>query len=119
MTYSSSGRSRALQRPRNRTTGPALENCGVLPVEQSNRLKYGTRRGAIGSASGTEEGRWKRRGRQQQQPPEEEVRWKKGTEERPDLVAGQKKEAATELGRMGSPVPSRLAGVGGSSRLPA
>ena len=59
---------------------------------------------------GTEEGRWNRRGRQLQ-PPEEEVRWKKGTEERADLVASQKKEAATELGRMGSPVPSRSAGV--------
>ena len=39
------------------------------------------------------------------------MRWKKGTEERADLVASQKKEAATDLGRMGSLVPSRSAGL--------
>lgn len=49
------------------------------------------------------------------QLPEEEVRWRKGTEESADLVAGQKKEAATDLGRMGSTVPSRSTGVGGAS----
>ena len=39
------------------------------------------------------------------------MRWKKGTEERANLVAGQEKDAATELGRMGSSVPNRSAGL--------
>ena len=39
--------------------------------------------------------------RRKDQLLEEEERWKKGTEERSDLVAGQKKEVATELAGWG------------------
>lgn len=61
---------------------------------------------------------WVQRKGRELQLPEEEVRWRKGTEERADLVAGKKKEAATveNMGVEKSSDPMRYPWIRGRGR---